>query len=196
MAKLISFAIQKFKEHVSKIKVFFTGVYEWVVIIRDFDNKEFEKQENFCHGLKPKNDKQYYFFLWSCIVVWSLSLVVFSWDYIIIKNPKFFIKYYGSLETYETMIFITNNQMFLRTFKSVMMSTSLGFMLVLQLYQMMSYVIVFNKMLPYIRNTSDKKEQFNFLLIVIYYLIVIFIVNIMIYLFFVSMAYKHSFFNP
>ena len=179
--------LQNFKV---KVQVFLTKVVEILIIIKNFDIKEFDKKENLCHSFKPKADEDYYIFIGSAVVVWFFTLIVLNWDCIVIKNPVFFIKILGGSKAYKLYIYIKSNQDFITGCKAAATSLSLGFMIVLQLYQMMAYVIIFNKMMPLIRGCSDKNESFIFLLIVLYYCLAIFIVNIVICLFFMFLAYK------
>jgi hypothetical protein len=173
-----------------KVHFFLTKVVEVLIIIKNFDIKEFDKQEIFCHNLKPKSEEVYYFFIFFAVVVWFFTLLVLSWDYIIIKNTKFFLRVLGGVKTYNLLLYITNNQNFITACKITATSFSLGFMIVLQLYQMMAYVIIFHKMTPLVRGCSDKKDIFNYVLIVLYYCLIIFIFNMMICFFFMFLAYK------
>jgi hypothetical protein len=193
MAKIKSL-IKMLRDVVVKAKVFLAGFLEILIILKDLDSKEFDKKENFCYSLKLKTDKQYYFFIGCAVCVWSFSLVVLTWDYVIIKKTKFFMKRFGAAETYKIMLYITNNQDMITFSKISMISLSLGFMLILHLYQIMSFVIIINKMIPLIQGCVDKKERVYFFLILLHYSISIFTVNILVFLSFSWTAYFNGFY--
>lgn len=182
--------IEKIKKIQTSLQVFLTNFIDITRLILNFNSKEFDEKEKFCHSFKPKGDHPYYIFIWVSITVWSLSFVVLMFDRgLFVRNQKFLKKIFGYQQISDALLFMQTNQGFLRGCKMTVISLCLGFILIIQLYQIMAYVIIINKMIPLIRECTDKKEKFYFYLILLYYFGSIFVPNLMFYSFFLFLAY-------
>ena len=182
--------MEKLKKMCARVQVFLTKFIDITRLIINFNSKEFDEKEKFCHSFKPKGDHPYYIFIWVSITVWSLSFVVLMFDRgLFVRNQKILKKIFGYQQISDAILFMQTNQGFLRGCKMTVISLCLGFMLIIQLYQIMAYVIIINKMIPLIRECTDKKEKFYFYLILLYYFVSIFVSNLIIYLMFLFFAY-------
>jgi hypothetical protein len=181
-----------FLSKIQNIRIFLEKILDLFIILKNFDSKKFNDYEKFCYNLKPQADHTFYLFLKLSLFVFFLSFIVFTWPHLFSRSKWFLIHIMGRSTTYNIAAFIKKKKLFLLACKYVAVGMSLGFFIVLQLYQAMGFIIILNKMFFLFKNSSDMTEKFYIILITIFYILVGFIMQIFIDIFLFIIVFSYS----
>jgi len=187
--KIKEIVLKKVDSILSNFKALISIFVAIFLVIINFNLKSLDEKEKYCHSLKAEDGEYFYFFL-SCTVVLSVfNFFVMFWDHTFLINVKLFRKLLGLSRTVKIYNFIFTYKWIISKLKSSILCIWMGFMLVLHLYLIISYVIIFIRMAPLVQSCNDNNEKFNFFLIIVLYLCYIFL-NIGCYVFFSFLSYQ------